>query len=58
MTLKDQMQYMGKKATIHVGGLKIQVIITDYKTSYGKDRWLVKPVSGSGEVWIESVTLE
>ena len=50
-------KYVGKKATIFAAGLKVEVTITDVKTSYGRDRYLVTPVAGAGEVWVESVTL-
>lgn len=50
-------KYVGKKGTIFAGGLSVQVKVKDVKTSYGRDRYLVTPVAGSGEVWVESVTL-
>lgn len=50
-------KYVGKEATISAGGLIINVIVRDVKTSYGRDRFLVSPVKGKGEVWIESVNL-
>lgn len=46
-------QYVGKQGWYSVGAMKIKVEIMDYKNSYGKDRWLVKPVAGRGEVWTE-----
>lgn len=48
-------QFVGKKGTIFVGGLNVQVEIKDVKNSYGRDRFLVTPIAGSGEVWTESV---
>ena len=59
MTYKDNAKTIGKKATIGVmKGLKINVKILDYKLSYGHDRWLVEPISGEGQVWVEVVTLK
>ena len=34
--------------------LKFEVLIVDAKVSYGNARFLVTPVSGSGEVWVDS----
>lgn len=58
MSLKEQIVNIGKEANISLGGLVVTVIIQDYKNSYGKDRWLVTPVSGSGEIWVESIKLK
>lgn len=48
---------VGKRGTIEANGLTINVKILDYKTAYGKERWLVAPVSGSGQVWVQTVTI-
>ena len=50
-------QFVGKKGTIKAGGMIVEVEIKDYKNSYGRDRFLVSPVTGKGEVWVEQVTL-
>lgn len=50
-------KFVGKKGTIFAGGLRVEVEIKDVKNSYGRDRYLVTPVAGSGEVWVESVTV-
>lgn len=50
-------QFVGKKGTIFAGGLRVEVEIKDVKNSYGRDRYLVTPVAGSGEVWVESVSV-
>lgn len=50
-------QYVGKNAEITIGGLTIAVLITDYKQSYGKDRFLVTPIKGSGSTWVETVSM-
>lgn len=51
-------QYVEKIAYVYVGGLNVEVTIIDVKKSYGKERFLVTPVSGSQEVWVEKVTLK
>jgi hypothetical protein len=54
---KEVETYVGKKATVKLGGLVVEVKVTDVKHVYGRNRFLVTPVSGSGEVWVEVVTL-
>lgn len=56
MGTKDKVANVGKKGMYTLrgdGGIAIEVVIMDYKNSYGRDRWLVKPVAGTGEVWTE-----
>lgn len=53
MGTKDKVAKVGEKGVVELGGVKVEVEIVDYKSSYGKDRWLVTPVAGSGEVWTE-----
>ena len=36
-------------------GLSLNVKILDYKTAYGKERYLATPISGAGQVWVQSV---
>lgn len=54
---KEIANYIGKQGWIEFGKLMVDVEILDYKRSYGRDRWLVTPVSGSGQVWVENVKL-
>ncbi len=54
MTYKEKGERIGKTALIANGPLKIEVTVLDYKYTYGRDRWLVSPVSGSGKCWVES----
>ncbi len=51
------MQNIGKRGTTRFGNMVVQVEITDYKVSYGKERWLVTPVAGSGDTWVETCPL-
>lgn len=45
---------VGTEQEIKVGYLTIKVKVLDYKEAYGKDRWLVTPVSGEGVTWVEA----
>jgi len=47
-------QAIGKTGNINQGGLNIDVKILDAKSSYGTTRYLVTPVSGSDEVWVNA----
>ena len=50
-------KYVGKKGFVYLEGLKVEVKILDVKSSYGKERFLITPVAGGGEVWKEQITL-
>ena len=43
-------------ATVKLGGLVVEVTVIDVKNSYGRDRYLISPVSGTGEIWVEAIT--
>ncbi len=51
------MEYIGKKVSVPLGGVWVNMKVVDVKQAYGKDRFLVIPVEGSGEVWVEKVNL-
>ena len=60
MTVKEYVDTIGKEAFIRtapfgVHGLLVKVTVEDVKMSYGKTRFLVKPVAGSGTVWVENL---
>jgi len=39
------------------GGIQPEVLITDAKSAYGRVRFLIKPVAGTGEQWVEETRL-
>ena len=45
--------YIGKTGVLRCEYLSIDVTIADAKRSYGRTLLLVRPVSGSGEQWVE-----
>lgn len=51
-------KYIGKHGTIALDKLVIEVEILDFKNSYGNNRFLVAPVSGSGQSWVENVKIK
>ena len=57
--MKDDIQkYVGKTGLIQVRSLKVEVLIKDVKNTYGRNRYLISPIRGSGEMWIETVILD
>lgn len=51
-------KFVGKKGYIVIiGGMMVDVKIKDVKNSYGRTRYLVTPVQGSGEAWVENITM-
>jgi hypothetical protein len=45
--------YIGKTGILRCEYLSVDVTIVDAKRSYGRTLLLVRPVSGSGEQWVE-----
>ena len=58
MTAIEQQQYLNQHATIFIGGLHVNVLITDVKQAYGRTRYEVTPLQGTGRVWVENLTLK
>lgn len=50
--------YLNKNGSVFIGGLSVDVKIIDVKVSYGRERFQVTPISGKGEVWVESVSVK
>lgn len=57
--MKELIKNIGKTGTIHIARteLKVEVKITDVKQVYGNDRYLVTPVAGIGETWVQDITI-
>jgi hypothetical protein len=56
MTLKAIAEKLGSTYELRMrqyDDLYITVTLRDYKKEWGRDRWLVEPVAGSGQVWVE-----
>lgn len=46
---------IGKQGILNINMLSIEINILDYKYEYGRDRFLVSPISGSGKIWTEKI---
>lgn len=55
MTARLSAHTLNSYATIElVAGVRVNVQVLDVKYSYGNERFLIVPLSGSGEVWVDS----
>ena len=45
------------KGQIKLGSILIDVKILEIKISYGRTRYLITPVSGIGEQWVEKLII-
>lgn len=54
MSIREKMLVIGTERFIEFGTLTVEVKVLDYKVSFGKQRWLVTPVAGTGETWVEA----
>lgn len=55
---KEIEQFVGKKGEVFAGGMTVKVEVKDVKQSYGRTRYLITPIAGSGEVWVENVKID
>ena len=55
-TMAKMIEQLGKIVRIEISelGLDIDVTVLDAKNSYGNLRYLVSPISGNGEIWINA----
>ena len=54
--MKEKLERIGTRALLTTSwGFEILVEIIDFKQSYGRDRWLVRPVEGKGKAWVEKI---
>lgn len=58
MNLQELTATIGRHGSITVlGGVGVTVQVIDVKMSYGKVRYLVKPLNGWGSAWVENFIL-
>jgi hypothetical protein len=59
MTLSQLEDLRKQKVRYEINGLRIMVKVLDAKMSYGNVRYLITPVEGSNEIWVnqQSVTI-
>ena len=54
--MKEAMQAIGTRRWLPIEGGRLQVVVKvqDVKMAYGRLRYLVAPVTGGGEAWIDA----
>jgi hypothetical protein len=57
MSLIDLAQQIGTVGLLRIERFEMAVTVRDIKTAYGRVRYLVEPVSGSGCEWVDSERL-
>jgi len=53
MTTKEMMAVIGTNAVITMEKIKIEVEVMDARQNFGRTEYLVKPLAGAGEQWVE-----
>jgi hypothetical protein len=53
MTLAEASKRLGQTVSTSYKGASIHWTVKDHKSAYGRDRWLLVPVSGEGEIWVD-----
>lgn len=48
-------QYLNQEVLYRCGALTVEVKIIDYKITYGRERFLITPIKGSGKQWVEQI---
>lgn len=57
MSVNNLKEFIGKHGTIELSGLTIKVMVRDIKETWGRTRYLVTPVAGSGEIFVENIRI-
>lgn len=58
MTITELAALVGTEADVQAGAFLIRCRVLDVKESYGRVRYLVTPLTGSGETWTERLIKE
>lgn len=53
MTAREMMPAVGQTALLLIENFSIPVRVADVKHVYGRPRFLVRPLAGNGEQWVE-----
>ncbi len=53
MTVSELSRLIGTTVNVRFEEVVVACMVNDAKTTFGRDRLLIRPVGGSGEQWIE-----
>jgi len=54
MTMLEMSKTIGANAFLRVEAFSVAVEVMDAKQAYGNTRYLVQPINGHGEAWVDS----
>ena len=57
MTTLEMAQAIGKPVLYESHGLQFVCVVVDIKVSYGQPRFLITPMKGRGQTWVEIGTI-
>jgi hypothetical protein len=58
MTAREMTEAIGKPVYFVAGNLKFACSVLDVKIGYGQPRFLLQPMAGVGERWVEFSSIE
>lgn len=53
--LNKVQNFVGKTGRVELAGLEFDVVVRDYKHTWGHPRFLIEPKRGSGQRWAQDV---
>jgi len=53
MSALESQKIIGAKALLRVEAFSVMVEVMDVKQAYGNTRYLVEPIGGHGEAWVD-----
>lgn len=57
MSIATLSKAIGQKALLRIEAFSVGVEILDVKTAYGNVRYLVEPLTGVGEAWVDETRI-
>lgn len=51
----DTLKHVGDIGLIELKTLLIKVRVLNFKSEYGRERYLVEPIDGVGQVWVQKI---
>lgn len=54
MSIKELASNIGQEGSILMDGVRVYVRVLDVKQAYGNLRYLITPLSGVGQTWVDA----
>ena len=48
---------VGKQAAYNINGINVDIKIIDIRQVYGNTRYLITPLAGTGQIWVNEESL-